>query len=331
MSNDKKNALAIEDEQYGYSKDWHRQFPPMLYVSITNICNLKCIHCFHPKMTQLPDYEPTHMSMKLFEKICKEASPYPGTVLNFATDGEPMAHPEFLDMCRMARSYNIRPINLTTNGVLLTEKFTKPMIEENLVDIVNISVDAFTPETYKIIRQGNFQKLMDNIHNMIELRDRLQGALKIQVNIIDQPEAREELEKFKEYWEGRVDNVLYRTYYDATSQTGETGGNLTGKQVEFEKVERWPCQLLWRRLTIGEEGQIKFCVDDWKHKSTIGDLNTQTIGEVWVNEAYNQLRAHHIARNFSHPYCENCTEWQGMEWDYDYFVAIEKMMGEKLV
>jgi radical SAM protein with 4Fe4S-binding SPASM domain len=272
------------------------------------------------------------LTWDIWEKICVETSHWPEVILNFGTDGEPLLHPRFLDMLRLARKYSIYPINITTNGVIMNDKFNKTVIQESLVDIINISIDANTPETYKKIRGGNYQKVVRNVKNLIDHRNRAHSPLKIQVNYIDQPESRDELGDFKKEWEKQVDNVMIRTYYDATAVTGETGSNITGKQAEFENVKRWPCQQLWRRFNISDDGTVRFCVDDWFNKTKLGDLKTQTIRKIWTGNEYNRLRHLHITSQFSKiPYCSKCTEWQGMKWDYDYFTAMKKMLKKDLL
>ncbi|MHC4322418.1 MAG: radical SAM protein, partial [Planctomycetota bacterium] len=105
-----------ERESYVFQKPWHGQFPPMLVVSITNVCNLRCVHCYYSKFVKLPSYRPNMLPWKIWEKICEETSHWPGVILNFGTDGEPLMHPRFLDMLRLARKNSIYPVNITTNG-----------------------------------------------------------------------------------------------------------------------------------------------------------------------------------------------------------------------
>ncbi|MBF0383807.1 MAG: radical SAM protein [Magnetococcales bacterium] len=318
--------------EYGFAAEKHRIFPPMLVVSIVNFCNLRCIHCYSPKFEQSEGYKRTEMSWEIWTKVCDEMAQFPWSILNLGTDGEPLLHSRFLDMMRYAKKKGIYPINITSNGQKLSKKISEPIIKERLLDVINISLDAFTEETYKKIRGGNMKRVLDNVHHLIELRNTHAPDIKIQVNIIDQPEAEKELEAFKAYWQPKVDNILVRPYYDATSVTGSVGGNITGKQKIASDVERWPCQLFWRRLTICEDGQFCFCIDDWHNKSEIGNINRTSIKDIWQGDTYETLRDHHINRRFSSvSYCSECTEWEGMRWDYDYFLAMEKMLGKNLL
>jgi radical SAM protein with 4Fe4S-binding SPASM domain len=318
--------------KYGFASDKHRDFPPMVVVSIVNVCNLRCVHCYYSKYAKLPGYKPNYMEFELWKKIMDEMKQYPWSILNLGTDGEPLLHKQFVELMRYARQCEIVPINLTTNGVLLEGDLAETLIREDLLDVINISLDAFSPEKYKAIRGGTYDRVYRNVHRIIELRDSHKAMTKIQVNIIDQPEVHDEVDSFRDYWEGKADQVLVRTYYDATSVTGQTGGNITGKQKEFDEIKRWPCQQFWRRFNIGDDGTAHFCVDDWFKKTRIGDINKQSIREIWTGPEYERLRELHLSGKFEEiDYCSTCTEWQGMKWDYDYFTAMSKLLGKDLL
>lgn len=320
--------------RYGFDSDKAKLFPPMVVVSITNICNQRCVHCHWPAFAAAETYHALEMPFDIWTKIVDEMSRHPHSILNLGTDGEPMTHRRFLEMLRYARAKGVGPINLTTNAVLLTPEKGRIILEERLVDVVNVSLDAFTEPTYKAIRGTNhFAKVQANLLELIETRRRLgRDEVKIQVNMIDQPEANGEVEDFRQYWTPLVDNVLIRTYYDATHVIGKPGPDITGKQKPFPPEERWPCQQFWRRLNIAEDGTIRYCVDDWYNESKVGHLRDQSMAEVWQSPAYDHYRRLHLeGRQSENPFCADCTEWQGMRWDFDYFVAMEKMLGKKLL
>lgn len=318
--------------KYGFSYKKHKIFPPLLAISIINICNQKCIHCYYVKYKKLKDYKPHMMKWSVWKKIIDETSQYPGTIVNFATDGEPMIHKDFIKMLQYARKKKIFPINLTTNGTLLNNNKSEIIVKENLLDVLNVSLDAHKEKTYNLIRGGSLKKVKQYLLNFIKLNNQHRHKIKVQVNIINQSEVKNEIQDFIKYWTPKVDNVLIRTYYDATHVTGGTGPNITGKQKAFKKEERWPCQQFWRRFNISDDGTVRFCVDDWFNITKIGDLHKQSISEIWQSKEYDKLRRYHLKGEYNKiPYCCNCTEWQGMRWDYDYFTALEKMLKTKFV
>ncbi len=91
-------------------------FPAMVVISVTNVCNQKCIHCESPAYMARDDFKGIFMDWDLYCKIADETGHFPGTVFNFGTDGEPFLHKRLIDMFRYARERGVYPINVTTNG-----------------------------------------------------------------------------------------------------------------------------------------------------------------------------------------------------------------------
>ncbi len=163
-SNTFPKDLTLESDKFGFARPWHKQFPPMIVASVTNVCNQKCIHCFSKTFMGLPDYVKSMFPYDLWEKMCEETGNWPGVIMNFGTDGEPLLHPRFLDMLRVARKNKIHPINITCNGTRVLAPFVEAILDENLVDVMNISLDAFTAETYRKIRQYDLAPVLKNVH-----------------------------------------------------------------------------------------------------------------------------------------------------------------------
>ena len=69
-------------------------------------------------------------------------------------------------------------------------KQEETLIKEKLIDTINVSLDAYTPETFVKIRGGReetFSVIKENIISAYALKTRLKKEIKIMVNIIDQP------------------------------------------------------------------------------------------------------------------------------------------------
>ncbi|MGE5197247.1 MAG: radical SAM protein, partial [Deltaproteobacteria bacterium] len=257
--NIKSGADHMETKQlkYDFLKDSDREFPTMVVVGITNVCNLACVHCYYKDFIKLPRYKPAFMDPKLYKKIVDEVSLYPGVIFNFGTYGEPLLHEDFLELLRYARKKRLNPINITTNGTMLDKEISKQIVEERLTDVLNISVDAFTKEGYEKVRGTCFEKVISNVHGLIDINAKHNSPLKIMVNMIDQSEVHHELEDFKKYWEPKVDKVIIRYYYSCH-------GLLDRNKERFAKVDRWPCYQLWSRIFITHEGKALYCcVADW--------------------------------------------------------------------
>ena len=111
------------------------------------------------------------------------------------------------------------------------------------------------------------------------------------VNIIDQPLAHSELEDFQKYWDdsrfGNDKKILY-----CYAVTGGTGPDVSGDQ-DFQKIDRWPCTLFWRRITVTDDGAFNIaltigCINQ------VGHLDQSSIKDIWTSETYNTLRNYHL-------------------------------------
>lgn len=304
--------------EYGFQSEEAKKFPSMVILDITNVCNLECSHCPHKSIKKLPGYKPTFMQWNTYKKIIKELSENNILLFRFASDGESLLHPRFIEMVRYAKKNKIFPINLTTNGLLLDEKMTAALLKTQ-IDVIDVSLDAYTKEKYEIVRKkSDYHKVMANVHNLLYLRNKISPETKVMVSMIDQSETKDEIELFKNYWDPLVDRVLIRSFCNALGLVGDAESSL--------KIKRWPCPQLWKRITISCKGEMRFCVEDWLSKTVVGDIHNQSIKDVWQGKVYNELREAHLKDEYSKiTICANCTDWAAARWDYGYEYAINKI------
>ncbi|NIO11252.1 MAG: radical SAM protein, partial [Deltaproteobacteria bacterium] len=93
------------------------------------------------------------MSSAPFARIVeglKTFSPVPTAF--FGGFGEPLAHPDIVDMVAHAKAAGA-PVELITNGTLLTQDMSRSLIEAGL-DMLWVSLDGATPESYTDVRLG---------------------------------------------------------------------------------------------------------------------------------------------------------------------------------
>jgi MoaA/NifB/PqqE/SkfB family radical SAM enzyme len=94
------------------------------------------------------------MSADTFELIIsslKDFDPLP--TIFFGGIGDPLSHPELIEMVRQVKSLGAR-VELITNGTLLDEELSTQLIEVGL-DMLWVSIDGATPESYADVRLGD--------------------------------------------------------------------------------------------------------------------------------------------------------------------------------
>ena len=264
-------------------------------------------------------YRPVQFDWDLYKKIANEIAEHKDTVLRFCADGEPLLHPKIIDMISYAKKNKIKVVGIITNGILLNKNMSKKLLDSK-IDLIDISIDAFTKESYEKIRKGaSFEKIQGNMDNLINLRNESYPNTKLMVSIIDQPEVTNEIKDFKDFWNNRVDNIITRKYVSCKNLVDKT-------KVSLNDIERYPCPQLWRRLNITEKGFAAFCINDWRHRTILKDLRNYTLQEVWQSKEYQRLRKLHLEGKFHEiPECSLCIDWKATRWDYSYEVALKKI------
>jgi radical SAM protein with 4Fe4S-binding SPASM domain len=231
-----------------------------------------------------------------------------------------MLNPDFLAMVEETKAAGIGPVDLTTNAMSLTDEKMRRLLAAP-IDVIDVSVDAYSKETYeKIRKRGKFDRVVANLRRLIELRDEMRSPTKIMTSIIQQKEALDEVDAFRQQWAPLVDEVLVRGLNTDL-------GLVNVSETYFRDVERWPCPQFWKRVTVNHLGDIRFCVEDWHNAGVVGNVRDTTIAEVWQSELYERFRNLHATGRWGDiAMCRKCLDWQHMEWDHGFEKAIEKVL-----
>ncbi|MCK4846040.1 MAG: SPASM domain-containing protein [Deltaproteobacteria bacterium] len=281
-------------------------FPERLTIELTNDCNLVCTMCPRMEMSKNLGY----MDVELYKKIIDEASRYtaqtPITLVPFFR-GESLMHPNFFEMIELAKRAGLKPIQLTTNAMLLTEELSNKLIRAE-IDFISFSVDVLGEEAYKRVRLGGDYKLvMSNIDKFLEMRVALGSKLpEVQVSTVETEENTESLSEFIDYWQEKVDRV--RVYPEHS--TDGSFGSLTGYELPiFDK--RLPCRKVFTDMVVYWNGDVAVCNHDWGRKEFIGNVKDNTLAEIWTGDKYKEIRTRHMAGTLDDdPTCAHCDHWK---------------------
>lgn len=332
-----------EKNQFGFPDRDHQVFPQTIVLETTNVCNLRCIHCPQGQgYPDRPEFKAGYMHWDVFTKVIDEISKHKISLLRISPAGEALIHPEFLDQIAYMKAKNVGPVDLTTNGLTLDNQAIergKRIIGKSILDrlidhgldVIDISLDAATKDAYESIRlRSSFHRVWSNIHRLLDRRESRKSKLKVMLSIIEQPESKGEVEKFVDFWTPLVDRVIVRPYLPNLGLTGRKPDDIVDRNPN---VKRWACPQFWKRVTVTEEGDIRFCVVDWLNKSVLGNIRTNTIEEIWRNAEYERMRGCHAAGDYesAHKICGPCTDWIGMRWDWGFDLAIKAAFGDKSV
>jgi MoaA/NifB/PqqE/SkfB family radical SAM enzyme len=120
-----------------------------VYIEPTNRCNLECRTCIR----NVWDEPLGQMNTTTFDRIVEGLRSFsPPPTIFFGGFGEPLAHPDIVEMVVKAKSLGSQ-VELITNGTMLTPEISRELIKADL-DMLWVSIDGATPESYADVRLG---------------------------------------------------------------------------------------------------------------------------------------------------------------------------------
>ncbi|MFA5360553.1 MAG: radical SAM protein [Candidatus Paceibacterota bacterium] len=306
----------MDKPKYGFQKHLSSEFPSQIVVDVTQYCNLACIHCPHREFVKSKAFSGAQLDVELHKKLIDEVATDGLGIcqyLRYSPSGEALLHPKIEKMLEYAAKHSKTKINLTTNGMLLTESKAKKLLDIG-VDVFDISIDAFTNETYSKIRiNGNLNVTRKNVLNLINLIKKHNYKSKVVVSFIEQPLNKEETSDFEKFWKDKgAHYVVIRKLHSAGGAKKEIKKRM---DKFFQSTPRKPCVYPWERLVLTPIGTIGFCPVDWEHKSEIADFKNHTIKEIWQGEYMQKLREAHLKNDFTgFDFCKQCPDWIYTKW-----------------
>ncbi len=287
-------------------------FPKVILIDTISYCNLKCSMCVHKEMKRKRGIMEWNLFTKIIDEIAEEDKSVRVWMVFF---GEALLlkkrKPSIFDMISYANRKGLSDVVLNSNANLLDEEASKKLIHSGL-DAIYIGIDAFSSETYARIRVGgNYEKAVQNTLRLIELK-KLMNSMKpqvfVQFVVMDINE--KEIGHFTKFWNHRGAVVKVRPKVSWAGMIDAPNLILTNK-------DRWPCHWAMQTMSITDTGKVVTCAVDLDAKFVAGDINHQSLKEVW-NGKLSALRRCHLEKQFHDlpENCRDCKDWQAARADY---------------
>jgi radical SAM protein with 4Fe4S-binding SPASM domain len=257
-------------------------FPVHLDVEVTSRCNLRCTFCNRRTEAVLTSQE--DMPLELYRTILAEAAARGLAGLKLSYRGEPLLHPDIVDMVGLAKAHGLVDVFFNTNGMLLDRDLARALMEAGL-DRVSVSMEGTDPARFEANRRGaDFGRIRDNIEGFLELRRSLgRDRPTIRVQTVRLPWV--DLEEYRRFWSPRCDEVAVV--------------ELTGLPAPGRPAPDWACPQPWQRLTIDSAGQVLQCNNCDYRAAPLGLVGQDTIAAIWRHPLLMEARSLH-ERGLSH-------------------------------
>nr|MBP7652074.1 SPASM domain-containing protein [Candidatus Dependentiae bacterium] len=150
---------------------------------------------------------------------------------------------------------------------------------------------------YKLRYPAIYEKVENNIKEFLNMNN---NKIKTQVSLVKTRYHNEEdLDLFKKIWEDKVNIVRI---YEEHSSDGKFGS------LKIKRNNRQTCVMPFYEMLVYYNGTLGRCNHDWD-SNDIGDLNYNSISEIWNNNFYKDLRVQHKSLKITDEVCKNCDCW----------------------
>ena len=291
---------------------WGR--PLAVSVEPGTACNLHCPEC--PTGAGILGRPKGLMPLSLFSSIIEDMSPEL-TVLNLYLQGEPLLHPGFTEMVKVASQKNIYTIT-STNGQVFDRKIAEDLVDNGLSEIY-FSLDGVTQTTYEKYRKGgDIEKVKKAIKTLAEVkREKEKSDPLIVVQFIVFKHNEHEIEEFRslakvlgadraeiktaqfnEFSNGEVEppeDPRYRRYADAAAL------KLKGRTYNH-------CWKSWMSMVFTWNGAALPCCYDKDGIYAMGSYSKGKFNAIWYGEKNRHFKTMILQRKRDIDICKNCTE-----------------------
>lgn len=222
------------------------------------------------------------MDLGLFSKIVDELPP--STVVVPFFRGESLLYPQFIEAMQQLRKFD--KIQLATNGDYLIKKNQQAILRT--CSFISLSLHSF--------RWGPKQR------EFMFMKEANKLGLTTQVSILETLIPSKEKLAFIKTWQHYVDRV--RIYVEHSHE----GYGDTLFKIEDDGQ---PCLKPFNEMVVYWNGKVALCCHDWNNPQPLGDLNSQSVEEVWHGKYYEDTRSkHQNGRRREVPSCKICHQWK---------------------
>lgn len=272
---------------------------PVSGIATTEVCNLACVMC-HFNGPGVKKKKRT-LTPSQTENFMKQIPT--GRELWLAGTGDFFMDSNALEHVRLAQALGHKPCILT-HGQLLTNAVIDQLLVFG-VRFIRISVDAIDSETYKKIRLGgDFRKVLSACEYLRE-KKKIYPDLRVEINNTILEPGEELVQKYCDFWRGKVDGVNFNAEYHDTFKFRNTFQAIPEKRND--------CEL---SVYVLPSGRMAPCCATMVVQHTEDQNWMPHIDDTSPQDAYVKFKA--MYKDPDSPLrkiCEQCSWW--ILWAYD--------------
>tara|TARA_B100000700_G_C14943872_1_gene808145 strand:- start:39 stop:1121 length:1083 start_codon:yes stop_codon:yes gene_type:complete len=293
-------------------------FPESFSIETVNICNAKCWFCPQPDHVRKKGY----MKIDVFKKMIDEIATYKNHVKSIALfmDGDPALHKELINFLKYAKEKKIKNIYLSSNMEFFNEKLINQIFLNNLqgtLKFVICSLDGVSETVHASNRIGvDTKKAYFNTELLLQKRKQNFSFYPwvFPRMLINETNKHEEKD-FYDFWKNKADKVLRTSMHN-------WGGQIDDKKIQQNDVSfSSVCYFPFSQCFIQIDGTVRICCLDVNGENIFGDINNNSIKQIWNGQNFDLLRKHLLEDNVEMlpKICKKCSYPKKGQWTLPFF------------
>ena len=228
--------------------------------SLSGLCNRVCVFCPRSDPKEFPNLN-KHMSIDSYISVMND----------------------------------LKEINY--KGGIIYSGFSEPILYKHIFEVIKITKDLLPNNRIELITNGDHLKI-DKLNKLFDV-----GLTQISVSLYDGPH---QIENFKQLQaEAKLSDDQFDLRYrwaNVESDNGISYGiNITNRAgainlpnidvVKLKEGIKKKCFYPFYQIMVDYDGAVLLCNHDWHKKLILGNINDESILDIWNNEVYKQTRA----------------------------------------
>ena len=261
-------------------------YPIEVSIETMTLCNARCTFCPYPTLDRKGTKMPDELLNKLTEEMISWRRPMYFSPFKLS---EPLLDKRVLPLLeRIYRATDQIGIRLFSNGSTLTPDNIRAVARLPNVHTLWVSLNEHRPEEYEKLMGLRFEQTVKKLDYLHEYP----FPHKVILGTVGSPN-----EEFRSYCNKRWPK------FEAIAIKKDAWLGYTDPQII--DVPDTPCSR-WFELSITSTGVVALCCMDGKTEFPIGDINKQTMLEVYNSPHWRERREKLLSRK-AVPVCQTCT------------------------
>lgn len=235
-------------------------------VTTIDLCNRTCVFCPRHNPEVYPNRN-LRMTVQGAETIAKKLQDIDYSgTIAISGFGENLLNPEIIDIIARFRLYNPK-------AFIECNTNGDPLTSKKAKELIDTGLDCININMYDGPDQlAHFDKLLEGIP--------------------------QEKYKYRVHWGGDDYGIIYNNRSGLIQWMDDS--------LKPSQAIKSPCYLPFYKMYVDWNGDVLFCANDWGRVRVVGNLQQQTVREVWLSKEMHKVRSHLMEGDRSLKPCNTC-------------------------